>query len=77
MNDAKELIQRLKDARTWKEAAVNISDVVKVLEELSVNNSVESYSDSAELRRLKSKVDRLTESNKQLMAENKKLKGVK
>lgn len=68
-----EILERMKDARSWKEADVTMDDVKEVLSGLG-ETTVAKY-DSAEIRRLKNKVDRLTESNKQLMAENKKLKG--
>lgn len=68
-----EMLERLNNARSWKEANVVIDDVKEVLTNL--DGTTVAKDDSAEIRRLKNKIDRLTESNKQLMAENKKLKG--
>lgn len=75
MEQAREIIEKIKSARTWKEAEVSMAEVVNILNDLMNSNG--EVSDSAEIRRLKSKIDRLTESNKQLMAENKKFKGNK
>ena len=74
MEKAKEILEKMKHARSWKESEISMDDVASVLNEL-VSTKSQEPNDSAELRRLKSKVERLTESNKQLMAENKKLKG--
>lgn len=75
MEKAREILGKIKNARTWKEAEVSMAEVANILNDLMNSNG--EVSDSAEIRRLKSKIDRLTESNKQLMAENKKLKGNK
>lgn len=70
-----EILQRLKNARTWKEAEVSMKDVIDLLIGNETVNESNDGEESPEIRRLKRKVERLTESNKQLMAENKKLKG--
>lgn len=75
MEKAKEILEKIENARSWKEAEVTMEDVQKVLTDFVVGKSIEP--NDAETRRLKSKVERLTESNKQLMAENKRLKGGK
>lgn len=75
MEKAKEILEKMENARSWKEAEVTMEEVKEVLTDFVGGKSVES--NDAENRRLKSKVDRLTESNKQLMAENKRLKGGK
>lgn len=75
MEKAKEILEKMEHARTWKEAEVSMEDVRDVLSEFMEGKSGES--NDAESRRLRSKVERLTESNKQLMAENKRLKGGK
>lgn len=75
MEKAKEILEKMENARTWKEAEVTMEEVKGVLTDFVGGKSVEP--NDAENRRLKSKVDRLTESNKQLMAENKRLKGGK
>lgn len=75
MEKAKEILEKMKNARTWKESEVSMEEVANILNDLLGSNVGENY--SSEIRRLKSKIDRLTESNKQLMAENKKLKGNK
>lgn len=74
MEKAKEILDRLKEHRTFREANVTIDDVKDALEKV-INK--EEIGDSVEVKKLQSKVDRLTESNKQLMAENKKLKAGK
>lgn len=76
MEKAKEILERMKDKRTWKEAEVSMEEVKEVLNEFMEGKNGESNND-AESRRLRSKVERLTESNKQLIAENKRLKGGK
>ena len=75
MEKAKEILERMKDKRTWKESGVTPDEVKEVLNEFVEGKSGES--NDAETKRLRSKVERLTESNKQLMAENKRLKGGK
>lgn len=77
MEKAKEIIERMKDKRTWKEAEVSMEEVKEVLTEFVEGSKNGETNNDAETRRLRSKVERLTESNKQLMAENKRLKGGK
>lgn len=74
MDKVQEMMNKLEAARSWKEAGVTIVEMMEVLKELSSN---ESTKNNPELEKLRSKVDRLTESNKQLMSENKKLKGTR
>lgn len=71
MEKAKNILERLNGNRTFREAGVTIDDVRDALEE-SVRNH--PTIDSSETKKLQAKIDRLTESNKQLMAENKRLK---
>ena len=75
MGKAQELIEKMEYARTLKEAGITMEDVKEALNEVIEGKSGEH--NDAEPRRLVSKVERLTESNKQLMAENKRLKGGK
>lgn len=77
MEKAKEIIERMKDKRTWKESGVTPDEVKEVLNEFVEGSKNGEPNNDAETRRLRSKVERLTESNKQLMAENKRLKGGK
>lgn len=72
MDKVQEMRSKLEGARSWKEAGITIAEMLKALEELSSNDSNKS---NPELDKLRAKVERLTESNKQLMSENKKLKG--
>ncbi len=72
-----EILEKMKDARTWKESGVTMDEVKDVLNNFVNGDKTDMNSDPTETRRLKSKIDRLTESNKQLMAENKKLKGAR
>lgn len=70
-----EILEKLKSAKTWREAGVSISEIIDLLEndansELSGGNKNET-----EIKALNEKIARLTESNKKLMAENKKMKG--
>lgn len=73
----KEILEKMENARTWKESGVAMDEVKEVLNDFVNGNRIGETSDPTEIRRLKSKIDRLTESNKQLMAENKRLKGAK
>lgn len=75
MEKAKEILGKMEHARTWKEADVSMDEVKEAFKEIMEGNTGEP--NDSEARRLRSKVERLTESNKQLMAENKKLKGGK
>lgn len=74
MDKVQEMMNKLEAARSWKEAGVTIVEMMEALKELSSN---ESTKNNPELEKLRAKVDRLTESNKQLMSENKKLKGTR
>lgn len=76
MEKAKEILEKMENVRTWKESGVTMSEVADVLNNFIKGKSTENE-ESSETKRLKTKIERLTESNKQLMAENKKLKGNK
>lgn len=73
MNNFEAVIKKLKTARSWKETEISISEMIELLELLSGDKQFNAEND-AEKQRLKNKIERLTESNKQLIAENKKLK---
>lgn len=75
----KELLSKLKAARSWKEAGVSVQDVYKAILESVDGVSSTSLDEKAEkeLSELREKVNRLTETNKQLRAENKQLRGAK
>ncbi len=77
MEKAKEILEKMKDKRSWKESGVTMDEVKDILNHFANDGKMEGNIDPTEIRRLKSKIDRLTESNKQLMAENKRLKGTK
>lgn len=70
-----ELIERLKECRSWKEAGLSIDEVCDILEQPC--DCMSGVSGSDEIHKLREKVDRLSESNKQLRAENRALKGMK
>lgn len=76
MDKLNQLKEKMKNARTWKEAEITITDMMEALSEISSNGNNEKIDDS-ERRKYERKIERLTESNKQLMAENKRLKGNK
>lgn len=74
MNKKEEMIEKMKGARSWKETGISLQEMLDMLKDELENNTAKPNSD---MDKLKSKVERLTESNKQLMAENKKLRGNK
>ncbi len=74
----KELLSKLKSARSWKEAGVAVQEVYKALLDSGEGGSTsETSSASKELAELRDKVLRLYETNKQLRAENKQLRAGK
>lgn len=76
--DKKELISKLKSARSWKEAGVTVQDVYKALLDSQEYTSTSGDEPALkELTELREKVSRLTETNKQLRAENKQLRANK
>lgn len=70
-----ELIEKMGNARSWKELGLTIKEVCDILEQSCDCKS--GGSGSEEIQKLREKVDRLSESNKQLRAENRALKGNK
>lgn len=62
MTRKEELLEVLENARTWREVQMTVDEVLGIL-----------LADR-ELEELQEKVEKLTESNRQLRAENKKLK---
>lgn len=71
-----ELINKMKRVRSWAELGLSIQEVCNALDDdKNVTHTVQNESD--ELKMLREKVDRLSETNKQLRAENKALKGKK
>lgn len=78
-----ELLDKMKNARSWRELGMTIADVMDVIANngnanTDTNNSAYKAK-IAELeqenKQLKDKCDRLADANKQLRAQNKELKG--
>lgn len=75
-----ELIAKMKTVNTWKELGLTVSDVCTLLDndENNRDNSWEGRNngngENVE-QELRDKIKRLTDTNKQLRAENKALKG--
>lgn len=67
----KEIIEKLKSCRTFREAGITISDVIEVLSD-NQNNCDGACQE--EIKKLNDKIVRLSEANRQLRAENKELK---
>lgn len=73
-----QILDKLENARSWKEAGVSVEDVYNALCEVEeYRNTSKEGSQSNELTELQEKVERLTETNKQLRAENKQLRNGK
>lgn len=72
-----ELIAKMKTVNTWKELGLTVSDVCTLLDndENNKGNSWESENGGNIEQELRDKIKRLTDTNKQLRAENKALKG--
>lgn len=84
-NEIREMVDRMKKARSWKELNVTIADVCALLERLAESSAdiaenpvAQRHEDAEELsntiQELSDKVARLTATNKQLRAENKALR---
>lgn len=73
-----QILDKLENARSWKEAGVSVEDVYNALVDATESGS--TYSDRSllkELTELQEKMARLTETNKQLRSENKQLRSGK
>lgn len=77
--DKQELVNRMKNARSWTELGLSIQEVCNALTDNKniTSTSSNTHNESDELKMLREKVERLSETNKQLRAENKSLKGKK
>lgn len=65
-----ELIAKMKTVNTWKELGLTVLDVCNILD------NDEKPADNLDIEQeLRDKIKRLTDTNKQLRAENKALKG--
>lgn len=69
----KEILEKMKTAKSWKELSLSLSEVYQAFSDLEDENS----GNNQELNDMREKIARLTETNKQLRAENKLLRGVK
>lgn len=78
-----ELLDKMKNARSWRELGMTIADVMEVISSnvwtAAPTNDSAYKKQIAELeqenKQLKDKCDRLADANKQLRTENKELKG--
>lgn len=69
----KEILEKMKTAKSWKELSLSLSEVYQAFSDLEDENS----GNNQELNDMREKIARLTETNKQLRAENKLLRGAK
>lgn len=72
-----DMIEQLKGARSWAEAGVTIKELLDILDESQNSpghNSAEESDKDNYISELEGKISRLTDTNKQLRAENKALK---
>lgn len=67
-----ELLAKMKGARSWREFGMTVAEVYSTL---ANGEDVAPASNDVEIQKLKDKIERLTEANKQLRAENKELRG--
>lgn len=72
-----EMMDKMLKARSWKELGFSIQQVCNAFMDDKNETKTVSNNESDELKMLREKVERLTETNKQLRAENKTLKGKK
>lgn len=78
-----ELLDKMKNARSWRELGMTIADVMDVIANNGTATTATDNSDynnkiaalEQENKQLKDKCDRLADANKQLRTENKGLKG--
>lgn len=73
MMSKKEILEKMKTAKSWKELSLSLSEVYQAFSDLEDENS----GNNQELNDMREKIARLTETNKQLRAENKLLRGAK
>lgn len=66
-----EVLEKMQNAKTWREAGLTIEDVRPILQ---ADDSNGSFDRADEITELREKVNKLTEANKQLRAENKQLR---
>lgn len=74
-----EMLDKMLKSRSWKEFGISIQEVCNALvNDENVTKTVPNQSnESDELKMLREKVERLSETNKKLREENKALKGKK
>lgn len=71
MYTKQEILDKMKKARSWRELQIDIKDVLNVFEE---DKNEERDNQITELQQ---KIERLTETNRQLRSENKALRAGK
>lgn len=73
-----EILEKLKNARSWREAGVSVQDVYNAFLECGEGGGTSSDAEAAkQIAELQEKNLRLTETNKQLRSENKQLRAGK
>lgn len=74
--DKQEMLDKLKTSRSWKELGYSIKEVYDAFSnDRNETKTASNNEKDEEVKMLKEKVERLSETNKQLRAENKALKG--
>lgn len=75
--DKKEIIERLKCSRSWRETGISIEEVINALSECCCSGSCSHEAEEKQIAELKDKISKLTETNRQLRSEIKGLKSEK
>lgn len=74
MYSKQEILDKMKVARSWKELQIPVQ---KVYEAFSDDSYEAHDGENAEVQELRSKIERLNETNRQLRSENKALRAGK
>lgn len=73
MYSKQEILDKMKVARSWKELQIPVKEVYEAFS----NGSYDERDENAEVQELRSKIERLNETNRQLRSENKALRAGK
>lgn len=73
MYSKQEILDKMKVARSWKELQIPVKEVYEAFS----GDSYDERDENAEVQELRSKIERLNETNRQLRSENKALRAGK
>lgn len=77
MKSREEILDAMKGAKSWRETGLSVQDVEELFGSETQKERGTDGNAAGKIRALEDRIARLSESNKKLMTENKKLKGEK